>query len=366
MKIYTLAGVHYVPVVTAGGIVLRKAGKRSPAPGQLGLFDAQHQEGETRTNQAGHQEVLQGGRWHLAGSQGATPAAPATPAAQAQPQAQQQAPTMEGLHALHQQVSQGVQGEQQDPLAGINPKAALNSASPEAGQFVNFLKQSGDPDMLVELLTEWPVSSCRRQAKEWESAVKAYDSFGVQSIEDICTPDDLAEVFGGKSPPPKDAYAKAVYNAVAGAAQNFSELSQHGINPLEEAWGYAYEDKSSLQALRKDFAGDLNSATDQASKRKAELALGLLDSVINALPAIEKATSQMESFHEKLPENFFDADSKQDAIAQQRIYMLATSPTARKIAKVLAQDDAAFDSIMNRAGSQQSNTIAILRQVPRS
>ena len=351
MKIYTLAGVHYVPVVTAGGIVLRKAGKRSPAPGQLGLFDAQHQEGETRTNQAGHQEVLQGGRWHLAGSQGATPAAPATPAAQAQPQAQQQAPTMEGLHALHQQVSQGVQGEQQDPLAGIDPKAALNSASPEAGQFVNFLKQSGDPDMLVELLTEWPASSCRQQAKEWESAVKAYDSLGVQNIEDICTPDDLAEVFRGKSPPPKDAYTKAVYDAVAGAAQNFSELSQHGINPLEEAWGYAYEDKPSLQALREDFVSDLNSTTDQASKRKAELALGLLDSVINALPAIKKATSQMESFYEKLPENFFDADSKQDAIAQQRIHMLATSPTARKIAKVLAQDDAAFDSIMGRAGS---------------
>lgn len=361
MKIYTLAGVPYVPVVTTSGIVLRKAGKRSPAPGQLGLFDAQHQEGESRTNQAGHQEVLQGGRWHLAGSQGAMPAAPATPAAQAQPQtqqaqpqAQQQAPTMEGLHALHQQVAQGAQGaqgEQRDPLAGIDPKAVLNSASPEAGQFVNFLKQSGDPDALIEFLTEWPASSCRRNAKEWESVAKAYDSLGVQSIEDVRTPDDLAEVFEGKSPPPKDAYAKAVYDAVAGAAQNFSELSQHGINPLEEAWGYVYEDKPSLQALREDFAGDLNSATDQASKRKAELALGLLDSVINALPAIEKASSQMESFHEKLPENFFDADSKQEAIAQQKLHSLATSPTARKIAKVLARDDAAFDSIMNRAGS---------------
>lgn len=84
---YTFNGYRYQPIFTAKGIALRKAGKKAKvAPGQMDLFGQQgHHEGETRTNAAGHQEVLQGGRWHL---QGQPQQQPQQPQGQQQPQQQ--------------------------------------------------------------------------------------------------------------------------------------------------------------------------------------------------------------------------------------------------------------------------------------
>lgn len=88
---YTLNGYRYRPVATTYGIVLQKAGKVKVAPGQIDLFGQQeHREGETRTNAAGHQEVLQGGRWHLQGQPQQQPQQQPQKQPQKQPQQQPQ------------------------------------------------------------------------------------------------------------------------------------------------------------------------------------------------------------------------------------------------------------------------------------
>jgi hypothetical protein len=63
MKIYTLAGVPYVPVVTTSGIVLRKAGRRRQvSPGQLGLFDGPS-EGDTKVENGITYRLNANSRW---------------------------------------------------------------------------------------------------------------------------------------------------------------------------------------------------------------------------------------------------------------------------------------------------------------
>jgi hypothetical protein len=66
MKIYTFAGVPYVPVVTTSGIVLRKAGRRRQvSPGQLGLFDGPS-EGDTKTEDGVTYRLNSNSRWERA------------------------------------------------------------------------------------------------------------------------------------------------------------------------------------------------------------------------------------------------------------------------------------------------------------
>jgi hypothetical protein len=344
MKIYTLAGVPYVPVATTSGIVLRKAGKRSPAPGQLGLFDAQHQEGETRTNQAGHQEVLQGGRWHLADKPGPAQQQPAQPQqqqAQQPAQPQQSAPTMESLHTLHQQVAQthGIAPSQNDPLAAIASESLINLNSPESAQFVQFLKQLKNPETFLELIDPEEASDKdlkQREAKA-QHIVNLFDQFGVNESHEIW---DLLDKVPGMleaNVPPEQPHFKPIFDLISQSAAGLEELQNYDLNPKSLALEYVQEySKGELKSLRKDMERELASEADPKGRREYELSIKLADNVLENYPAISKELKKIRDTGDRMPDEFFDHDTVDGAKQNLATIQAAMTPSARKIGAILS------------------------------
>jgi hypothetical protein len=344
MKIYTLAGVPYVPVVTTSGIVLRKAGKRSPALGQLGLFDAQHQQGETRTNQAGHQEVLQGGRWHLADKPGPAQQQPAQPQQQQQAQQpaqpQQSAPTTESLHTLHQQVAQthGIAPSQNDPLAAISSESLINTASPESAQFVQFLKQLDNPETFLELINSGETSDKQLRLKEAKAQkiVSLFDQFGVNESSEVWDLIDKVPGMLEANVPPEQPHFKPIFDLISQAAAGLEELQNYDLNPKSLALEYAQEySKSELKSFRREMEQDMASETDPKERREYELSIKLADNVLENYPAIDKELRKIRDIGDRMPDEFFDHDTADGAKRNLAMIQTAMTPSARNIGKIL-------------------------------
>lgn len=192
MIYYTLNGCRYRPVATTHGIVLQKAGKVKVAPGQMSLFGEQeHREGETRTNAAGHQEVLQGGRWHLQGQ----------PQAQPQQQAQAQAQT-------------------QPQQAQAKPKAAKMTPQDIAKDLQAFSQDKSDHEWVLELATELSPKELKARRKEHEDDIKGAHDYLEDEVTWMIPAIHLAQQL---QPQLQD---ENTYNAVANLAQSKKRLDQ--------------------------------------------------------------------------------------------------------------------------------------------
>jgi hypothetical protein len=319
------------------GAPLEKAG-RSPAPGQMSLFGGgEHHEGETRTNAAGHQEVLQGGRWHLKDGQQAPLAALPVVAAAPSP-----APASEPSPVPHDKESWD------EPLTGVTPAAVLRTDSDDAKRFEKFLKESSDPEILLELImpANWSTANLKTELATAKKAIATFMELGISESDAVYDlTGRLGDAFEGKSPPPEDQFMKPVYDLISSMAEGFNE-ADFSVNPRQLAWEYAreYDGRSGLRSFRAELESDMADAQDPADRREYELSIALVDRVSENLPAINKAIQKLIRAEDVIAEKLGDFETVDDALERKQLFEAALHPTARAIGKTLEADTEAADN----------------------
>jgi len=235
MKYYTLNGDRYQPIVTPHGIALRKAGKVKVAPGQINLFGQQdHREGETRTNAAGHQEVLQGGHWHL----------------QNQPQAQPQQPAQPQF-----------QGQPQQPQGQVKAKAPKMTPEDIAKDLQAFSSDPNDHEWVLELAGENSPKDLKGRIKETQQEIKGIHEYLEEEVSFVIPLVHLAQQLQPQM------QNENTYNAVASLAQSTKRFNQASAqNPHDPHVQMAQQIRSIHHSP--DFVLELmNESPDQLSKR---------------------------------------------------------------------------------------------------
>jgi hypothetical protein len=231
-----------------------------------------------------------------------------------------------------------------DPLAGVTPAGVLRLDSEDAKRFEKFLLASPDPEMLLEMIipSNWSTRNIKERLKDAKQAISTFVELGVSESSDVYDlSDQLADVFRGKLPPPKDRFLKPVFDLISGVSAGFEELEQLGDSPKELAWELAteYESKRGLKEFRRDLESDMADTSDPKERRGYELHLALLDRVVENLQPINKAIRKLDTLEDKLPEAFWDLEDVDTAIAFSKMYEAALHPTARAIGKLFEDNE---------------------------